>query len=929
MIRALLNTLWFRLLLGFAVPLVLFLAAATVSYFTMQRLLDSLNHEQLSQKKLTNISEARENLEAMASAKLAHHLLGLDEFVKEFNDRHKEFLRDDLELRELLQRNEEQTARLVKIQKLEAAWYDLSMQSFKQWPKHSNNGGVDASSTALIQQGIDLLKKIREVTNELVQHEYTQLGKLRLDVHRRTAESIWAIVAALLVSVGLSVALTVLLWRGISAPIQHLGAAVYTMRQGRYEAVTPYGPTEIAELMRGFNLMGLALRERTTLLESNELRYRTVVGTTSSLIWTTDVDGRNSEMTNWCALTGQKPEDIAGDGWLQAIHPDDRNRFSAHWQQVLRDKIYAEEEVRIRRAEGTYGDYLCRSIPIFDSKGEVVEWVRICADITERRREEELRRQKEAAEAANRAKSDFLTKMSHELRTPLNAIIGMSKMLRTRRFGTVNEKQLDYLTDISQAGQHLLSLINDILDLSKVETGRMELKSEPLPINETVEQVVSTVRALAESKSLRLQTEPCEPNGVITTDPGRFKQVLYNLLSNAVKFTPAGGSVRVRCSWADKARPDATAVPQMLAQAVRVDVQDTGIGIGPEDQLKLGTEFFQVPGSPHKAQEGTGLGLALSRRLMNMMGGRLWFTSAVGKGSTFSFAVPMVPARPGFSSPTASGEGPLVAIQDHRPLVLLIDDHVPTNKLLSDWLQEAGLRTASAYDGHTGLELARRLTPRLILLDMRLPGMSGVDVLHQLKENSATARIPVIVISVMEGREHFQELDVVDWFVKPFDKEQLIERLQKTLPSLFTPEQTVLIVEDDPQARKWMRDTLLAEGLHVREAGSAAEALELISADRPDLLVLDLLMPGTNGFQMVQTVRANPDWQQIPIMIVTAKDISAGDRARLGSYLQAIFRKDHFTREMLLDRMQQLGVNIAAATSPADTTPVFSGKTTG
>jgi PAS domain S-box-containing protein len=915
MIRALLNTLWFRLLLGFAVPLVLFLAAASVSFFSIQRLLASLDHEQLSQKKLTKISEAKENLEAMASAKLAHHLLGLDEFVKEFENRHKEFLQDDQELQQLLQQDEEQTKRLAKIRMLEMEWYNLSVKSFKYWQEHSKNDGLNAAPTAIVRKGIYLLKDIRDVADKLAATEYSQLAGHRQDVHRRTAESISAIAAALLVSIGLSLAITVLLWRGISGPIQHLRTAVHTMRQGRYEAVTPYGPTEIAELMRGFNLMGLALTERTTLLESSELRYRTVVGTTSSLIWTTDIDGSNTEMTNWCALTGQKPEEIAGEGWLQAIHPDDRERFAAHWRQVLRDKVYAEEEVRIRRAKGTYGDYLCRSIPIFDPKDAVVEWVRICADITERRREEELRRQKEAAEAANRAKSDFLTKMSHELRTPLNAIIGMSKMLRTRRFGTVNEKQLDYLTDISQAGQHLLSLINDILDLSKVETGRMELKTEPLPINETIEQVVSTVRNLAESKSLRLQTEPCEPNGVITADLARFKQVLYNLLSNAVKFTPAGGSVRVRCSWVDKARPDATTVPRELAQAVRVQVEDTGIGIGPEDQLKLGTEFFQVPSSPHKTQEGTGLGLALSRRLMNMMGGRLWFTSTVGKGSTFSFAVPTVPARPGFSSPTASGEGPLVAVQDHRPLVLLIDDHVPTNKLLSDWLQEAGLQTASAYDGATGLEMAQRLRPRLILLDMRMPGMSGLDVLHQLKHDAATARIPVIVISVMEGREHFQELDVVDWFIKPLDKEQMIQRLQGTLPSLFTPEQpeqTVLVVEDDPRVREWMRDTLLGEGLQVREAGSAAEALDLMTVEKPDLVLVDLLMPGTNGFQLVQTVRTNPDWQQIPIMIVTAKDISAVDRARLGGYLQAIFRKDHFTREKLLDRVQQLGVNIAA-----------------
>jgi signal transduction histidine kinase len=291
----------------------------------------------------------------------------------------------------------------------------------------------------------------------------------------------------------------------------------------------------------------------------------------------------------------------------------------------------------------------------------VVEWVRICADITERKREEKLRRAKEDAEAANRAKSEFLTRMSHELRTPLNAIIGMSNMLRTHRFGNLNDKQIDYLTDITQAGEQLLYLINDILDLSRVESGRMEFKPEPLPVGVTVEQVVSTVRALAEGKGLRLQTELCEPDGLLTADLARFKQILYNLISNAVKFTPADGTVRVICNWTERPRADAPVVSRDRANAMRIDVADTGIGIAAADQKKLGKEFFQARSSPHKTQEGTGLGLALSRRLVEMMGGRLWFTSEVGKGSTFSFALPlMAPAKPGFPSLAGSGEGLLM-----------------------------------------------------------------------------------------------------------------------------------------------------------------------------------------------------------------------------------------------------------------------------
>jgi CheY-like chemotaxis protein len=403
-------------------------------------------------------------------------------------------------------------------------------------------------------------------------------------------------------------------------------------------------------------------------------------------------------------------------------------------------------------------------------------------------------------------------------------------------------------------------------------------------------------------------------DGILIADLARFKQVLYNLISNAVKFTPPGGRVSVRCRWVAYTRAEGPSVPRDQARAVRIDVADTGIGIAPEDQTKLGTEFFQARRGPHKAQEGTGLGLALSRRLVEMMGGQFWFESELNHGSTFSFALSLQPHRASDTPLPDTGEeaeevsdGRLAA----RPLALIVDDHKPTNKLLADWLEEAGLRTASAFDGPTGLELADRLRPQLILLDIRLPGLSGLELLTQLKSNAATADIPVVVISVLEGQEELQEVDVVDWLVKPLEKEQLIRRLQSDLPALFQPERTVLIVEDDTRTRKWLRDLLFAEGLQVREAENGAVALEIMRQETPDLILLDLLMPEMNGFQMVQAIRANPEWEQIPIIILTAKEITPEDGVRLKRYTQGLFRKDHFTSGKLLDRLQRLGLLLA------------------
>jgi PAS domain S-box-containing protein len=603
-------------------------------------------------------------------------------------------------------------------------------------------------------------------------------------------ENVWVIAVAMLSTVLLSALITVELARQVTRPIDRLSDAVSRLPRGEFEVVPPAGPTEIVQLTRGFNLMGLALAERQTLLQTSEHRYRTVVGHLSTILWTTDAGGANADLSAWVAYTGQTPDEAQGDGWLRAIHADDRDRFTRGWEAALAAHTNSEEEVRIRRADGVFRTFLCRSVPVFDERKQPREWVRICNDITERKQEETLRQEKEAAEAANRAKSDFLARMSHELRTPLNAIIGMSKMLRTQRFGPLNAKQQDYLADVTSAGEHLLALINDILDLSKIEAGKMPLVAEPVPVAATVAQVLSTVRALADAKRLRVEFEPPRPDAVLLADPARFKQILYNLLSNAVKFTPAGGRVTVRCHWAAAARAVA-AVAAGPAAALRIEVEDNGVGIPAADQARIGSEFYQGRIDPGKAREGTGLGLALTRRLVQLLGGAFWFRSAAGAGSCFSFALPLLAGQA--PSPPEEWHAPGLPREPEPdgdcPLVLVIDDHLPTNKLLADWLQEAGLRTAAAFDGRDGLEQARRLLPQLILVDLRLPQLDGLQVLTGLKADPRTAAIPVAIVSVLDGQDRQEDLGIVDWFVKPLDRDDLLERLHQRVPALFAAEQ--------------------------------------------------------------------------------------------------------------------------------------------
>jgi CheY-like chemotaxis protein len=364
------------------------------------------------------------------------------------------------------------------------------------------------------------------------------------------------------------------------------------------------------------------------------------------------------------------------------------------------------------------------------------------------------------------------------------------------------------------------------------------------------------------------------------------------------------------------ARREAKEVPA-AADAVRFDVEDTGIGIDPKDHSRIGNEFYQARRGRGQAAEGTGLGLALTRRLVNLMGGAFWFRSAPGQGSCFSFALPRQPLRPRPRDGTSSAEMP--ALPAGRPAALVIEDHVPTNKLLTDWLLEAGLEAASAFSGPEGLELARALHPRLILLDIGLPGMDGWQVLTELKGRPETASIPVTVVSALEGSEPPRQLDVLEWFVKPLDKDRFLRRLRHSCPGLFGTGRpiTVLVVDDERSARKLLSDLLACEGVTVIEAEDGREALGLLEHAHPDLVLLDLLMPEIDGFQFVQAVRAGPRWRHLPIVVVTAKDVTEEERQRLQGHIQAVLGKNTLTQEKLLERLRALGFSGHGAAVPA------------
>jgi signal transduction histidine kinase/DNA-binding response OmpR family regulator len=492
----------------------------------------------------------------------------------------------------------------------------------------------------------------------------------------------------------------------------------------------------------------------------------------------------------------------------------------------------------------------------------------------------QLEQQSAALEIASQHKSEFLASMSHELRTPLNAIIGFSEVLLERMFGELNERQDDYLRDILGSGKHLLELLNDILDLSKIEAGQMVLNRSEFVVSESLEYCLSMVRERALKQRILLGLEVDPEVGLLDADRLRFRQVVLNLLSNAVKFTPEGGRVDVRASIHD--------------QDLVVLVTDTGVGVPAEDRERIFDSFQQGTRTSEQV-EGTGLGLTLSKRILELHGGRIWVESEAGQGSTFGIAL-----RAGSGEPTLKPvpQAGLAAVApgptpSPGPTVVVVEDDRRSFDLLRVYLEAAGARVVSARDGREGLDTVRRLSPAGVVLDILLPGIDGWEVLAQLKADPATAAIPVIVVSMLDERGRGFALGAAEYLVKPVGKEQLLAALYRAA-AMPERQHTVVAIDDDPMAIELVRASLKSEGWTVLGAATGQEGLALIGERQPSAVLLDLLMPGMDGFEVVEALRADPDTKSVPVVILTSKSMTQQDKERLQGRITYVARKTEF-----------------------------------
>jgi signal transduction histidine kinase/CheY-like chemotaxis protein len=511
-----------------------------------------------------------------------------------------------------------------------------------------------------------------------------------------------------------------------------------------------------------------------------------------------------------------------------------------------------------------------------DQAAIAIENVRLFDEIQDKNRQ---------LEEASQHKSQFLASMSHELRTPLNAIIGLTEMMATnaKRFGT--EKALEPLNRVHRAGTHLLGLINQVLDLSKIEAGKLELSPESVSLSPLIDEVIGTARHLAEQNKNRLVVEAPDNLGTLTVDPMRLRQILLNLLSNACKFTKQG-------EVALRGRRVANG-----SNWIEFAIADTGIGMTGEQMAKLFQEFTQAEASTAKRFGGTGLGLAITRKLARMMGGDVTVTSEHGKGSVFTVRLPA-------GANTSADTTPEDDCRRSNNCILVIDDDPTARELIAESLQSAGYSVVTAAGGIEGLKLAKELLPMAITLDVTMPDLDGWAVLAALRQSSELADIPVIMVSILDEHRRGAALGAAGYLTKPIEH----ERLRRLLDRLRTrtPPTRVLVVEDEAFQRERVRTWLAGDEWSVQEAANGREALACLERSRADVILLDLMMPEMDGFQVVAALHQDARWRDIPVIVITSLDLDADARERLNSGVQSVLVKDSFRPADLVERIRKL-----------------------
>jgi PAS domain S-box-containing protein len=708
--------------------------------------------------------------------------------------------------------------------------------------------------------------------------------------------------------------------RLLAGPVRMITAAAEGVESGDYAATEALAPIanradELGKQARAFLRMVREVAAREQRLKQaeesqrrSERHFRALIEKGQDIIALLDAKGvMRYQSQSAERILGYAPNEMVGKRAIDFVHPDDQALVVETISKAMAEhEGTGTVEYRLRASDGSWR-YVESTVTNALNDPSVEGILVNSRDVTERKLAEQMQKEKQAADAANQAKSSFLANMSHELRTPLNAILGYSEMLQEEVEDRGQSDLLPDLAKIHTAGTHLLELINAVLDISKIEAGKMDLYLETFSVAKIAQDVASIIQPLTQKNSNQLVTKVSADAGTMHADLTKVRQSLFNLLSNASKFTHNG---TITMDISRSASPE--------GDSILFHVSDSGIGMTPDQMDKLFEAFTQADSSTTRKFGGTGLGLAISRRFCRMMGGDITVASEMGKGSTFTVRLPARVADP---KEVAKQPERAAVADENAGVVLVIDDDSRVHDMLQRSLSKEGLRVFSALSGDEGLKMARELRPDAITLDVMMPGTDGWAVLATLKSDPALHDIPVIMLTIVDDQNMGYSLGATEYLTKPIDRERLAAVLKRYAGPELSP--SALIVEDDTDVRDVTRRSLELAGWSVVEAENGRAGLERLATFRPGVILLDLMMPEMDGFQFVDELRRHPEWMSIPVVVVTAKDLTTGDRERLSGQVGLILQKGAYSREDLLRETSARVVSRIKKRAPAKGVPTL------
>ncbi len=749
---------------------------------------------------------------------------------------------------------------------------------------------LTTNATRLLAENVSLSRGLSARVDELVDNAKRDITGANIAALSVVQWSTWILIAAVVLSLASSV---VIVWlyvgRNIIARLTALSDRMLTLAGGDLKAPLPVGgKDEIGRMAEALAVF------RATAVEMEEANLK-------------EIREARSRLTDAIESISEGFSLYDADDKLIVCNSRYRDLFASH-ADVMQPGTSFETIVRtavdrglIEEADGRSDAWVRERLERHQGPGATHvqhrsdgRWIRVSerktasggvvatyTDITELKQHEaeladlvgKLQIARDAANEANRTKSSFLANMSHELRTPLNSIIGVTEMLQEDARDLKREDQIEPLDRVARAARHLLALINDILDLSKIEAGRMELHLESFPVAPVIHDVVNTIETLAARNANRIVVD-CGPEvGMMHSDQMRIRQTVLNLVSNATKFTK-DGTITISVRRQQEAG----------GEWITIAVADSGIGMTPEQMGKLFQEFSQADSSTTRQYGGTGLGLAISKRFCQMMGGDIVVESTPGRGSTFTVRLPTNIGHPE-RLVAQDGAAPTPSV---APLILVVDDDPTVREVIGRFLERAGYSVVTANGGKEGLRLAQELRPAAMTLDVMMPDIDGWTVLAAMKGDPRLADIPIVLMTILDERSRGYSLGASDYLVKPVDRDKLIGVLRSICGSVGGK---VLLIDDDDTMRRGIRLTLEPAGWEVTEAENGQIGLAHLAEARPDVIILDLMMPEMDGFEFLEKIRHRPEWPDIPVVVVTSKDLTMEDRNRLNGGVERIIQK--------------------------------------